>query len=205
MSSEEKGPYGSMASSAHPTPMDTSPTGSDGQLYPNNAEKGTTSAAAANPKAARSSNWKKYAVIGVIALIVVVLAVVLPVYFLVIKKKDSSSSGTSGGGGGGSSTDGEGVVAQPGGVTSGTDGSVVFTENGNFTYVNKFGGRWSYDPANPFANGAFQLSPLGVHIASWFLGSIAQCVYIFRSSLFTDYPPPSQPLICVAFPSPYIG
>lgn len=179
MSSETGPPFGSL-SSAQPTTLDHSPTASDRQLYPNSTEKGPASTSAAEPKATRSSNWKKYAVIGVVALIIVVLAVVLPVYFLVIKKNSSSSGGSSGGGGGGGSgSDGEGVVSQPGGVTSGTDGSVVFTETGNFTYVNKFGGRWSYDPANPYANGTFHLSPLCKEQQQYHTLSIAQCTLFF--------------------------
>jgi hypothetical protein len=130
--------------SQDPTPMETSPSGSDRQLY-----KGDESVAAPTAAApTRTSRWKKLAIIGAIALVVLILAIVLPVYFLVIKKKNSSSNG----GGSGVIGDGDLPVEQPNGAITGGDGSTVYTENGSFTYSNKFGGTWYYDPANPFAN-----------------------------------------------------
>jgi hypothetical protein len=105
-----KGPYDS-GTSSHPTPMDSA---SDRQLYANTPEKVDEPTETANPRAAKSSRWKRGVVIGGIVLICIILAVVLPVYFLVIKKKSSSTSGGSGGGGGGDTT---GPVAQPGGVS----------------------------------------------------------------------------------------
>ncbi|PVF96710.1 glycoside hydrolase [Serendipita vermifera] len=131
--------------SLDPTPMESSPNGSDRQLYKGDENTAPTAAAPA-----RSSRWKKLAVIGAIALVVLILVIVLPVYFLVIKKKDSSSRG----GGSGTIGDGDLPVEQPNGVVTGGDGSTVYTEQGSFTYSNKFGGYWYYDPANPFANQA---------------------------------------------------
>src|ERR1700722_10401590 len=40
------------------------------------------------------------------------------------------------------------------GATSGTNGSVVTTNNGStFIYINNFGGDWAYDPQSPFEPG----------------------------------------------------
>ncbi|KAG5641224.1 hypothetical protein DXG03_005699 [Asterophora parasitica] len=91
------------------------------------------------------------------ALVVVVLAVILPVYFTVIKPKQRNATaapstttpagdGPIGGGGG---------HGNPGKATSGGDGSTVTKEDGStFTYTNKFGGYWVYDPNDPFNNNA---------------------------------------------------
>lgn len=128
-----------------PSPLGGSPTGSDSHIV---KEEG---APVAN---AQGSKWKKLA-IGAGVVVVLVLVVALPVYFTVGKKNSSGNGGSSGGGGGGNGG-GDLPVAQPGGVTSGGDGSTVVTEDGtSFTYKNKFGGYWMYDPARPFANGVY--------------------------------------------------
>jgi glucan 1,3-beta-glucosidase len=82
--------------------------------------------------------------------------IIVPVYFTVIKPKNTSSqSNISSNGNNGNNTSPEAPPPdQPNGKTTGGDGSIVFTANGNFTYKNPFGGFWVYDPKDPFNNGA---------------------------------------------------
>ncbi|QRV72249.1 Cellulase (glycosyl hydrolase family 5 protein) [Ceratobasidium sp. AG-Ba] len=99
-----------------------------------------------------------YAFVGLAALAVIVVAVIVPVYFKVIKHSSNSStssnSSPSGSTPGGGSPNG-GNNPTSGVVTSGGDGSTITTESGStFTYNNKFGGLWVFDPANPFNNSA---------------------------------------------------
>ncbi|KAG9080028.1 hypothetical protein FRC06_007158, partial [Ceratobasidium sp. 370] len=110
-------------------------------------------------KPAKKRNTLVYALVGVAALAVIVVAVVVPVYFKVVKHKDSSTSSASPGSSGGAppgSTPGAGNNPTSGGtVTSGGDGSTVTKDDGTtFTYNNKFGGFWVFDPTNPFNNSA---------------------------------------------------
>ncbi|CAE7172298.1 unnamed protein product [Rhizoctonia solani] len=99
----------------------------------------------------------KWVVVGLAALAVIVVAVVVPVYFKVIKKDDSTTSSAST-----APTTSEAPApapttgpTQPSVVTTGGDGSTIIKDDGTtFTYVNKFGGMWVYDPANPFNNSA---------------------------------------------------
>ncbi|CAG7854560.1 Probable glucan 1,3-beta-glucosidase D; AltName: Full=Exo-1,3-beta-glucanase D [Serendipita indica DSM 11827] len=144
--------------SVDPTPMEASPSASDRQLYneqPADAKEAPTGDPKPTPPA-RSSRWKLFAALGCLAVVILVLVIVLPVYFLVIKKRNTSTGGHGGSGGGGAVNGDDTLpVAQPDGATSGGDGSKVYTEDGSsFTYTNKFGGHWSYDPARPFANEA---------------------------------------------------
>ena len=164
MSVEEK--RLSAVGSAEPTPMEVSPSASDRQLY-NGATADAKEPSPAEPTPAsqpRSSRWKLLAALGCLAFVILVLVIILPVYFLVIKKRNTSTGGHGGSGGGGGAANGDDTlpVAQPNGVTSGGDGSTVYTDGGaSFTYTNKFGGHWSYDPAKPFANGKHSPSSPG--------------------------------------------
>ncbi|CAE6427831.1 unnamed protein product, partial [Rhizoctonia solani] len=104
----------------------------------------------------RSVLW---AAVGLAALAVIVVAVVVPVYFKVIKKDNTITSSASTGPeptttkpATPSPTSGSN---QPSVVTTGGDGSTITKDDGTtFTYTNKFGGFWVYDPANPFNNSA---------------------------------------------------
>jgi glucan 1,3-beta-glucosidase len=89
-------------------------------------------------------------------LILLIIAVVLPVYFLAIKHTSNNSA----------TQQSHGTTATAPSATSssssktknlitGGDGSTVKMEDGTtFTYQNAFGGRWYYDPNDPFNNGA---------------------------------------------------
>ncbi|KDQ16328.1 glycoside hydrolase family 5 protein [Botryobasidium botryosum FD-172 SS1] len=101
----------------------------------------------------------KKILIGVAAVAVAVIAAVVPVYFLVIKPhQQNNNAATSGSGGSGTSAGGggsPGVVPPKNGAVTGGDGSLITTETGStFTYTNKLGGFWVFDPANPFNNSA---------------------------------------------------
>lgn len=92
---------------------------------------------------------------GVLAVLIVVI--VVPVYFTVIKPKDThSQSNISADGNNNNNTSSGGPPpdVQNHVATTGGDGSIVNTANGNFTYKNSFGGFWVYDPKDPFNNGA---------------------------------------------------
>jgi len=110
-------------------------------------------------KQQRKRNPLLYAVIGLVALAVIAVAVVVPVYFKVIKTNKSATTASSSNGGSPSAS----PTASPTGgnnpssgvVTTGGDGSTVTKDDGTtFTYNNKFGGFWVFDPANPFNNSA---------------------------------------------------
>ncbi|KDQ60685.1 glycoside hydrolase family 5 protein [Jaapia argillacea MUCL 33604] len=95
---------------------------------------------------------------GIAGLILLILAVVIPLYFAVFKPKGSTQNDATTGGSSSaaqpSSTQGSGTPGKPSSaVVTGGDGSKVTTEDGTtFTYSNKFGGFWYFDPANPFNN-----------------------------------------------------
>ena len=92
--------------------------------------------------------------IAALAAVVIAVAVAVPVVLTSRNKDDSSDSSNNGGSGGGNRHDGNGNNT-PQGSISGGDGSEVTMEDGTtFTYVNKFGGYWVSDPADPFNNGA---------------------------------------------------
>ncbi|KAG9076861.1 hypothetical protein FS749_011316 [Ceratobasidium sp. UAMH 11750] len=110
-------------------------------------------------KQQRKRNPLLYTVIGLVALAVIVVAVVVPVYYKVIKtnKSTSNASSSHGGPSGGSPTASPTGGNNPtsGVVTTGGDGSTVTKDDGTtFTYNNKFGGFWVFDPANPYNNSA---------------------------------------------------
>ncbi|KAI0780739.1 glycoside hydrolase [Trametes elegans] len=133
---------------------------------------------------------KRKIVIGtLIALAIIVVVAVVAIYFTVIKpKQNNSTSGNASNGssssGDNSSSDGNGATAPTSHVAiTGGDGSTVTMDDGStFTYTNKFGGTWYYDPANPTANGAraqswtpalnetfnFGVDPIrGVNVGGW--------------------------------------
>jgi hypothetical protein len=129
-----------------PLGAEGSPTASDSRIV---KEEGAPRATKSSPQ---GSKWKKVAIGGAV-LVLLGLVVGLPVGLTVGKK--GSSGGQSGGSGGSSGgSGGELPAPQPNGATTGGDGSTVVMEDGtSFTYKNKFGGYWEYDPAKPFANG----------------------------------------------------
>lgn len=106
-------------------------------------------------------------VAGILALLVAIaVAVAVP---LALHKKNASSSASSADHGGGSTSDGGSGSTSGSGSTNtttggsptsnavitGGDGSTVTTENGTtFTYANKFGGFWVWDPTDPYNSGA---------------------------------------------------
>ncbi|KAG8955546.1 hypothetical protein FRC03_011098 [Tulasnella sp. 419] len=117
----------------------------------------------------KSRTKRRGIVIGSIILIaiLVVAAVLAPVYWFVIRPNSSKSSSNTGGsstGGGGGHTDDKGSGGDGGNTTedpkthtviSGGDGSKIKLENGTeFTYNNKFGGFWYFDPSDPFKSAA---------------------------------------------------
>jgi hypothetical protein len=111
-----------------------------------------TEKTAVEPRRPRRMKW---AFVGVGAFVVVIVVV----YFTVIKPKNLStqtnSSSTSDNGNNPSPTNAPPPPdVQTDGKTTGGDGTIVYTTNGNFTYKNPFGGFWVYDPKNPFRNGA---------------------------------------------------
>ncbi|CAE6452954.1 unnamed protein product [Rhizoctonia solani] len=124
------------------------------------ASASVTSLPAALPSAEKGEPRKKrsvvWAAVGLAALAVIVVAVVVPVYFKVIKKDSTTSASASTGP----------VTSEPAAptptanptpsvLTTGGDGSTVTKDDGTtFTYTNKFGGYWVYDPSNPFNNSA---------------------------------------------------
>jgi glucan 1,3-beta-glucosidase len=88
------------------------------------------------------------------ALILAITAIVVAIYFTVIKKHSSSSASSPTGTSSASSPSG---TSKPNSklVVSGGDGSTVTMDDGTtFTYSNKFGGTWYYDPQDPFNNAA---------------------------------------------------
>jgi glucan 1,3-beta-glucosidase len=128
-------------------------------------------------KAAEAAKRKKI-VISIVAVTVValILAIILPIYFLVVKPKNQSfvasggsggSTSGGGGGGGGSTTPGK-----PNSKVTGGDGSEVTMEDGTkFTYNNKFGGYWYYDPQDPLNNSARPQADIPALNATWKFGT----------------------------------
>ncbi|QRW18432.1 Cellulase (glycosyl hydrolase family 5 protein) [Rhizoctonia solani] len=98
------------------------------------------------------------AAVGLAALAVIVVAVIVPVYYKVIKPKNNSAESSNGGGNSGGNPSGNnpsGGDPTNNAATWGGDGSTITKEDGStFTYNNKFGGFWVYDPTNPFNNSA---------------------------------------------------
>ncbi|KAJ1306352.1 hypothetical protein OPQ81_007358 [Rhizoctonia solani] len=105
------------------------------------------------PRKKRTVVW---AAVGLAALAVIVVAVVVPVYFKVIKNGSSTSNASTSSATTGSAPPEPTSTNTPSNVvTTGGDGSTVRKDDGTtFTYTNKFGGYWVFDPANPFNNSA---------------------------------------------------
>ncbi|TCD63288.1 hypothetical protein EIP91_005700 [Steccherinum ochraceum] len=97
---------------------------------------------------------------AVVVGILLLAGIALAVYFGVIKPKNDDkdvSGGVSDNGKGGSSSARPSASGTPSSlaVVTGGDGSKVTTDDGStFTYSNKFGGYWYWDPSDPFNNGA---------------------------------------------------
>jgi glucan 1,3-beta-glucosidase len=92
------------------------------------------------PKSKRR-RWTTFSTIVLIMLILAAGAAVAIPLVLLHKSKSGSSPSDS-------------HSPKSTGAISGTNGSVVTTNNGStFTFVNNFGGDWAYDPTNPFAPG----------------------------------------------------
>lgn len=104
---------------------------------------------------------RRVLIIGAVVVGILLLAgIALAVYFGVVKPKNDSkdvSGDVSDKGKGGNSSAQPSATNSPGSlaVVTGGDGSKVTTEDGSsFTYSNKFGGYWYWDPSDPFNNGA---------------------------------------------------
>ncbi|TXT13576.1 hypothetical protein VHUM_00943 [Vanrija humicola] len=126
---------------------------SDRNLY------GSGSPGATPQRRKKSKRWL-WILLGVLAVLAIGLGVGLGVGLTRNKKSaDSGSSGSSGNGGNAPGPAASGSDNIPGvpdqvspGAGSGGDGSFVTTDRGvNFTYVNKFGGKWAQDPDNPYS------------------------------------------------------
>jgi glucan 1,3-beta-glucosidase len=111
--------------------------------------------------AAPRERSKKRLVLIFVAISVVLLiiaAVVLPLYFAVIRpkqEKDLSQDNDSSNKNNGNNTNHKPDKTNSNLITWGADGSEVEMEDGTkFTYKNKFGGYWVFDPANPTNNSA---------------------------------------------------
>lgn len=89
---------------------------------------------------------------AIVGLLLLAAAVIVPVYFTVIKPKNNSADSSSPS----DDKDHTGTAKPtatntPQNVLTGGDGSVVTMEDGTkFTYRNKFGGYWYYDPNDPY-------------------------------------------------------
>ncbi|PFH50698.1 glycoside hydrolase family 5 protein [Amanita thiersii Skay4041] len=108
--------------------------------------------------APRSKSRRKALILAVLAaLILLIVAVVIPIYFTVIKPQSNNSSGAQHDphNSASPSQSGQGGVPTQVAIVTGGDGSVITMEDGTtFTYSNKFGGQWYFDPNDPFNNGA---------------------------------------------------
>ncbi|KAI8998465.1 glycoside hydrolase [Trametes punicea] len=114
-----------------------------------------------SPYRPRPRSRRKAIIIGsLVALAVIIAAVVVGVYFAVIKPKqhDSTSgkaaSGASADGSSDSSSSNTGTTSSRVVITGGDGSTVTAFDGSTFTYNNKFGGTWYYDPANPTTSGA---------------------------------------------------
>ncbi|EUC56109.1 exo-beta-1,3-glucanase [Rhizoctonia solani AG-3 Rhs1AP] len=117
----------------------------------------------ASPVGEKGEQRKKrslvWAAVGLAALAVIVVAVVVPVYFKVIKKDNTTTTSSASAGptttAPATPSPTAGTNQPPSVITTGGDGSTITKDDGTtFTYANKFGGFWVYDPANPFNNSA---------------------------------------------------
>src|ERR1700722_1278834 len=92
------------------------------------------------PQPKKPRRWTTFSTI-LLAMIIVAVGAVIAISLVVLHRYKSNSSGS---------------PSPPPftGATSGTNGSVVTTNNGStFIYINNFGGDWAYDPQSPFEPG----------------------------------------------------
>lgn len=108
------------------------------------------------PLDSRRPSRTKWILAGAGVLIVALIVIIVPVYFTVIKPKNTSSESNISSSNENPSNNTPPITTpdETHGITTGGDGSIVTTANGNFTYKNPFGGFWVYDPKDPFNNGA---------------------------------------------------
>ncbi|KAI0727191.1 glycoside hydrolase superfamily [Fomitopsis betulina] len=125
----------------HPTEFasPTSPTAPYANL---NEKRRDPTALYASPR--QRSRRRIFLIIGGVSLIIIVVVVVVAVTLATRTSGSSQGGGKSGSG----STGGKTTAAITGG-----DGSTVTMDDGStFTYSNKFGGYWYFDPQNPLTN-----------------------------------------------------
>ncbi len=100
-------------------------------------------------------------IVAVIVLLLIAAAIGLPLYFAVIRPKllaasnNNGQSNSNSDDGSSNSTSNNDNVKTNNLITWGNDGTLVEMDDGSkFTYTNKFGGYWVFDPANPTNNSA---------------------------------------------------
>lgn len=99
-------------------------------------------------------------IVAVVVLLLIAAAIGLPLYFAVLRPKKlaaaNNNSNSNSNSNNGSNDNTSNNNEKPNNlITWGNDGSLVEMEDGNkFTYSNKFGGYWVFDPANPTNNSA---------------------------------------------------
>lgn len=140
------------------TPASAPSASNSGPLLPESSKPELNEYPGESPgKTSRKRRPLLLLLVGLLTLAVIVLAVVLPVYFTVIKPKQRNVDGGVPEPSSTTTPAGDGPIGggKPGKATSGGDGSIVETDDGStFTYTNKFGGYWVYDPNDPFNNNA---------------------------------------------------
>jgi len=117
--------------------------GEMGSVRPHLAEKHGTYAAP------REQGKKRITLILVATIVLLLIAVAIGflLYFAVLRPKSNNSTSDT--------TTTNSSTKTNNLITWGNDGSLVEMEDGNkFTYGNKFGGYWVFDPANPTNNSA---------------------------------------------------
>ncbi|KAJ7590552.1 glycoside hydrolase family 5 protein [Mycena floridula] len=169
--------------SEHSSSVQSSPSSSTSRLHLNKNETDSEyGSERKRPPLSKKGRSGKFWILCVLAVILVVVVVVVALYFAVIKPKNDKDR-SSGSGSGSSDNSDPGWSSST--FTTGGDGSTVTLENGTtFTYNNKFGGYWVWDPAHPFTNDARPNSwtpPLnqswtfgkdkinGVNLGGWFV------------------------------------
>lgn len=133
----------------------TSPTAPYANL---NEKRRDPSSQYASPR--QRSRRRLMLIIGGVALIIIIVVVVVAVTLSTRKHSSSSSSdiasGSSGsssqGGGKSSSGSTSGGGKTTAAITGGDGSTVTLADGSTFTYANKFGGYWYYDPENPLTN-----------------------------------------------------
>jgi glucan 1,3-beta-glucosidase len=107
--------------------------------------------------APRTKSKLKIMILAVlVSLILLIAAVLIPLYFAVIKPKSHKDVVDTSGGSSSAKPSSTGKAGSPSvAVVTGGDGSKVTMDDGStFTYSNKLGGYWYWDPNDPFNNGA---------------------------------------------------